>query len=273
MRYTEHHIPALGPAGSALLLGLAETRRTLFRPADAQAVLGLSAHATHERLSYLAKRGWIQRLARGLYLIVPIEAGTKRTWNEDPALIASYLAVPSYLSFWSALHFHSLTEQVSRIVTVAARRPHAPVDVLGLRYLFTTLSQRKFFGFEPTWIRHHQVPIATPEKAILDSLDHPDQAGGVSEVAKALLALAPRIDEKRLLKNLVRMRQGAVAKRLGFLLEILEIAPKLVPAVKKHITAGYSLLDCSRGQRGRYMRRWNLRLNVSAEDILSGMGT
>jgi predicted transcriptional regulator of viral defense system len=264
---------SLGPVGSSLLLGLAGAGRTVFRVDAAPPLVGLSREVTRDRLKTLARQGWVKRLARGLYMVVPLEAGPQRVWTEDPALIASQVVVPSYLSFWSALSFHGLTEQVPRVVTVATRRSHAPVEILGLRYLFTALSARKFFGFEATWVGHQQVPVATPEKAILDCLDHPERAGGVSEVAKALVSLGAKLDTRRLLRDLGRMRVGAVAKRLGFLLEILEIRTDLLRSVKKHILAGYSLLDPTLAARGRYLARWNLRLNVSANEILSGIGT
>lgn len=263
----------LGPVGSALLLRLAGAGRTVFRIDEAPKLVGLSREVTRDRLKTLERQGWVKRLARGLYLLVPLEAGPQRIWTEDPAIIASQLVLPSYLSFWSALYFHSLTEQVPCVVTVATRRSHAPVEVLGMRYLFTTLAASKFFGFKPTWVGHQQVPIATPEKAILDSLDHPERAGGVSEVAKAIVSLGSKLDSRRLLRDLTRMKVGAVAKRLGYLLEILEIRKDLLVSIKKQIRTGYSLLDPSLAARGQYLARWNLRLNVSADEILSGIRT
>lgn len=263
----------LGPVGAALLLRLSRAGRTVFKVEEASDMLGLSHHATGERLRCLADHGWLKRLARGLYLIVPLEAGPEGVWTEDPAVIAHWLVIPSYLSFWSALNFHHLTEQVPGSVTVATRRPHPPVEVLGLRYKFTALAERKFFGFEPTWVGHHQVPVATPEKAILDGLDHPEHSGGVSEVAKCLASLRSKLDSKRLLVYLARMQQGAVAKRLGFLLELLEMGHDLLPDIRRHVTAGYSLLDPSLGRRGPYLSCWRLRLNVTADVILSGIGT
>ena len=176
----------LGPVGSSILLKLAGAGRTVFRVDEAPSLVGLSREVTRDRLKTLEQQGWVKRLARGLYLLVPLEAGPQRAWTEDPAIIACQLMRPSYLSFWSALHFHGLTEQVPRVVTLATRRYHAPVEILGMRYMFTALTGRKFFGFEPTWVGHQRVPIATPEKAILDSLDHPARAGGMSEVIEAI---------------------------------------------------------------------------------------
>lgn len=264
---------SLGPGGSSVLLTLAGAGRTVFRADEAPGLVGLSREVTRDRLKTLEHHGWVKRLARGLYLVIPLEAGPQRSWTEDPAIIASQLVRPSYISFWSALHFHGLTEQVPAVVTVATRRSHAPMDILGLRYLFTALSARKFFGFEPSWVGHQQVSMATPEKAILDSLDHPERAGGVSEVAKAIVSRGEKLDGQRLLQNLLRMEAGAVAKRLGFLLEILDVGTSLLTAVKAELRTGYSLLDPSLPARGHYLSRWKLRLNVSVDEILSGIGT
>ncbi|MBI4869991.1 MAG: type IV toxin-antitoxin system AbiEi family antitoxin domain-containing protein, partial [Candidatus Riflebacteria bacterium] len=182
-------IKTLGPVGAALVQALARSGRPIFTTEEARKTLRLSSHATVERLRLLLQRGWLTRLNRGLYMLLPIEAGPASTWSEDPAIIASRLVTPSYLSFWSALHFHGLTEQPPGVVTVATSRSHPPLELLGLRYIFVGLSPRKFFGHLPTWIGTVRVPIASPEKAILDSLDRPEHAGGISEVAKALVAL------------------------------------------------------------------------------------
>lgn len=273
MTFTDQTIKTLGPVGASLLSRLAGTGRAIFTAADAQRILGLSPHATIERLRLLRQRGWITRLTRGLYMLVPLEAGSAAQWSEDPAVIACHLVTPSYLSFWSALHFHGLTEQVPGIVTVATRRPHPPIEVLGLRYVFTGLTARKFFGYVPTWVGSHKVPIATPEKAILDALDHPEHAGGISEVAKALSVLGSRLDGRRLLYGLRRMENGAVAKRLGFLLEMLGIAGPLLPRIRTLVKAGYPLLDPAMGAGGRHLSRWQIRVNVPEEQILAGMGT
>lgn len=99
------------------------------------------------------------------------------------------------------------------------------------------------------------------------------RAGGVSEVAKAIVSLGSKLDSRRLLRSLSRMKVGAVAKRLGYLFEILEVGKDILASVKKQVRAGYSLLDPSVPARGPYLARWNLRLNISAAEILSGIGT
>lgn len=273
MTSTSETIKTLGPVGAVLVQKLARTGRPIFTTEEARKALGLSSHATVERLRLLLQRGWLTRLNRGLYMLLPIEAGPASTWSEDPAIIASRLVTPSYLSFWSALHFHGLTEQPPGVVTVATCRSHPSLELLGLRYLFVSLSPRKFFGHLPTWIGTVKVPIASPEKAILDSLDHPEYAGGISEVAKALVALGPRLQPRRLLYCLRRMQQGAVAKRLGYLLELFDLAPHLQPTIRTLLKAGYPLLDPTMGPGGRCISRWQLRVNIPETQLLAGIGT
>ncbi len=42
-------------------------------------------------MARLVDKGWLERLAKGKYLIVPLEAGPDRTWTEDAHVIAGHL--------------------------------------------------------------------------------------------------------------------------------------------------------------------------------------
>ena len=66
----------------------------------------------------LVDKGWLERIEKGKYLIVPLEAGPDRTWTEDAHVIAGHLVSPSMVSHWSALNYWNLTEQVPRVTYV-----------------------------------------------------------------------------------------------------------------------------------------------------------
>ena len=66
----------------------------------------------------------------------------------NPMFIATRLAHPAYVSFWSAFHFHGLTEQVARTVFVATTRKHRPLDFDRTRFVFVRVAPCKFFGYQ-----------------------------------------------------------------------------------------------------------------------------
>ena len=64
-----------------------------------------------------------------------------------------------------------------------------------------------------------------------------------------------------------RLGNRTVPKRLGYLVETLEIeAPEIVEHCRKTMSPGYSKLDPSTDAKGRFLRRWNLQVNVKLAD-------
>lgn len=85
------NITSLSSKESILLTNLAAKGKTVFTGKEAQELLGLPA-SPRLLLSRLERKGWVKRLERGRYLLIPLEAGPERLWSEDAALVAMTLA-------------------------------------------------------------------------------------------------------------------------------------------------------------------------------------
>ena len=67
-------------------------------------------------LSRLEKKGWIERIEKGRYMIIPLGAEKgKYTLNES--IIGSLLVTPHSVAYWGALNFYGLTEQIPNAKT------------------------------------------------------------------------------------------------------------------------------------------------------------
>jgi len=75
---------------------------------------------------------------------------------------------------------------------------------------------------------------------------------------------------EKVLNYALKMGNSAILKRLGFLLELLEIdiSDKLRIKIREHLKKGYVLLDPLEDARGYYSTRWGLLINVSGDSIL-----
>jgi len=62
------------------------------------------------------------------------------------------------------------------------------LDEGSFRFRFVTLRPDKFFGYRREMVGGLPVLVADEAKTIIDSLDQPRYAGGVTEVSKALPA-------------------------------------------------------------------------------------
>src|SRR5215831_10401610 len=82
-----------------------------FDVAGAAVALDLDVERTRPLLAYLARRGWLSRVRRGLYVAVPLDARRPGEWVEDPWVVAERIFSPCYVGGWSACQHWDLTEQ------------------------------------------------------------------------------------------------------------------------------------------------------------------
>src|SRR3972149_2448503 len=108
------HIISLSDNEASLLTTLAARGKEIFSIRDAYGVTGEN-RATRETLERLVDKGWLERIEKGKYLIVPLEARPDGTWAHDPLVVAGHLVRPSMVSYWSALSYWNLTDQVPRM--------------------------------------------------------------------------------------------------------------------------------------------------------------
>lgn len=229
------------------------------------------SHDNAKRIaSDLSKKKWLERVERGKYLIVPLEAGEKGLYTEHEFLIASQLMKPYYIGYWSALNFHDLTEQVPYTVFVATTKRKKDLDLHGVDYKFVTLTESKFFGFEEYSFAGGAVKISSPEKTLIDSLDHLKYSGGLEEVSKAFANAEGEISREHLVECAVKLDNGSVLKRLLYLLDLLEIelSKKLREKLKDNFTTGFALLDPTKKDTGTLRRKWRVKINVPEEKII-----
>lgn len=241
-----------------------------FDVAQASRILGLDAPATARLLGYLARRGWLSRVRRGLYVAVPLDARRSGEWIEDPWIVADRVFNPCYIGGWSACKHWGLTEQLFRTVLVVAGRKvrRTEAELQGMRFQVTSRPPELIFGTVSVWRAQTRVLVSDPSRTIIDLFDDSRLGGGVrhcADVVHEYLTSEHRSDD-RLIEYGDRVGNGSIFKRLGFLLESREgesdVGP-LVAACLNRRSAGITTLDPSSAARGRIVRRWGLRVNAN----------
>ena len=111
------------------------------------------------------------------------------------------------------------------------------------------------------------------EKTIIDCLFKPDYAGGIVDVAKAIYTSRDKIKYDTLLEYAKKFDSQAVIKRLGFLIEILEINTIIIQDLQKMKTASYVVLDTELPKAGKRISRWSIQQNLETETIKSAIYT
>lgn len=263
---------------NAILTYFNQINKSCFDYAEAATALPDSSEsALKQLLSDMVKRGLLMRLKKGLYYIIPYEQEVD-TFMPDWHLIAEDLTkgTDHYIGYYSALQIHNLITQPSlkeQIVTARQIRPSS-LSIKNVSFQFIYHNKDHFFGAKKIWIdSFNKVMCSDLEKTFVDCLFKPNYAGGIAEVARAIYSSKDKIKYDKLFDYVTRFKSQAVIKRLGFLLETLEVETVITKKLLKAKTASYVLLDTEIPKSGKMISRWSIQQNLETDTIKSAIYT
>lgn len=216
----------------------------------------------------LARKGWLQRVGPGRYLVNPARYGPDVVPDSDPLRIGSHLVTPYYFGYATAAELHGLLPQASRVYYVVSttRYRHSVVHPATFQVVRTTPPH--FFGIETMRRRGLRLRVSDPEKTLLDCLRRPDLAGGIPGVLRMLESGAGRLRWARLERYLRRDGDRPTARRLGFLAERARqrLAPPPAWLARLRAGPGEAVVPLGSVRRfgpvGTLDRRWGVLVNL-----------
>ena len=225
-----------------------------------------------EALYHLRQTGWIVRLRRGLYALASTVPGVTPAHEFE---VAMALVDPAAISHWSALHYHGLTTQIPRTTFVLTtheasvprlRRPSAeqPRDgclINDVVYRFVQVRPGRFFGTSQVWVGDARVAVTDLERTLVDGLTMPQHCGGFTEVLHAFETAGPRVSVQRISDYALRL-DAATVKRLGWVLERLQLARAGLDRLSAVPIKGYRKLNPRGPRGGSRNRRWMVEENL-----------
>ena len=231
---------------------------------DVRANTNMSEDALKKFIYRLEKNGWIERIEKGKYMLLPLGA-EKEKYTLHEFIVGSMLIEPYCIAYWSALHHHGLTEQIPSTVFIqtTSRKKHQRLEIFGVDYRIIRLIRKKFFGIVKERINNNAVAITDREKTIVDCLDKPQHCGGVVEVIKGLNE--KEYDPARLVDYAKRIGNTGVVRRLGFLNDYYGLDIE-VPPLDSSIR-NYLLLDPVMPDEGQKNSKWRLIINMGERDL------
>lgn len=264
---TEPNSRGLGSKERAVISALAALERPVVTADDVMSELTLARGAANLVLSRLARKGWLRRLRRGLYTVIPLSSRFDRLAIADPLAAAMKLFEPCYISGWTAAEHWDLTEQVHNAVVVFSAKPQrrSVQTVAGVNYRVRRIKPSAIFGTTRLWSGTVPVEMADIHRTVIDILDAPTVGGGgrqMIDIVRAYWA-KPGADPKALSNMAESLGRGALFKRLGFTTEKFGKADeRWLRAFRDHLSTGVSLLDPAGPARGPIVTRWRLRINI-----------
>ena len=261
----------MGPRAAQLITELNERHRSTFTLADVESITGLSSAACRNLVHKTQQHGLFTRLKPGLYNLVPFQMGRASEFVDDPRLIAHEMVKPNryYVSHGAAFEIHRMVAQPIQTMHVSCTRRLRSQTVGGYSFKFIHVRDSQIFGIMKHWVHEQQyVMVSDMERTIIDGLRHPALLGGITEVGKGLWMRQEVMNVQRLVEYAKRLGVGAVIRRLGYLLELYELAnPSILDDLRTLLTNTYQCLDPVLPNEGRCLSRWRLQLNVSPEEL------
>lgn len=248
-----------------LLDSLNRLNKKVFSVKDAAEVMELPLAEARSSLGYFARRGWLARVKPGFYITVPLGTVNPKEYKENPWIAANVIFAPCYIGGWSAAAHWDLTDQITNSVFVFTTKifRNKKVPVQGTDFILTL--KKNLVHTKGVWIENTKIQISDPAQTIIDILDDPATGGGIRHASEILNNFfeSEYAGQYQLLDYLSGCKNRTVYKRLGYILETLQIAAgDLIDRCRENISAGYSAFDPTVRSKGKLNRRWGLRVNA-----------
>lgn len=278
MEYQTHHEleRSLGPSKARLLLSLAERFGMSFT--IRQARLQLDRPRLLKDLHELTQRGWLIRLGREAYMIAPLEAGPdSASYALNRYLAAATIAGdrPYYLSYRTAMELHGMVMHPWRTVYVSTPSRLRTREIQSFTVKPVTIPEERLWdSVNIEVVPDHRVRVSSWAKTIVDCLDIPKYAGGLSDIALGMRLLGEKLDPDVVVDHAIRFGKVSVIKRLGVLLELVaHPSEESLARLDAKVTKTPHVLDPQRPRSGRLHPRWKVWMNVSEDELRQVLST
>jgi len=237
----------------------------------------VSASTVLNRLLQAHRRGYVDRVHRGLYVS---RVGVFADTIPDPLLVASKLAPDSVIAYHSALEAHGVAHAPFRRVTFLSAR--LPVKVQYRGYEFWSVRPAASMLRGSRWrsslvqLRRGDQLIActSRERTLADCLHRLRWSGGLEEVLRSVGAL-PSLDIERLLAYLDLLGLPTVVARVGWVLSLdpglWGLTPEDLEPLRSRLGKGPYFLSARSGPQ-RLAGEWRLYVpqTLDAQELLHG---
>lgn len=234
---------------------------------EAAQLAGVPPAHVYPGLQRLRRRGTMFSPTRGLYVVVPPEY---RSWGVLPgelfidAMMRS-LGRDYYVSLLTAAAMHGAAHQAPQLFQVMVDRHVADRDIERVKLRFYANEYLDRMAVQERQVDTGRIRLATRETTVVDLVVHPDDAGGLSNVATVITEIGDL--DVPALAQLASLRSRSVVRRLGWLLDSFREDLNLGPLRETaHVETGYpTRLVRALPSTGPIDADWNLQINSAVE--------
>lgn len=227
-----------------MLQALSKEGKKIFTTKEFVRYTDIDKDVAYVYLNRLVKRGVIKKIKRGVYSL-----------TEDVFLVANNLIIPSYFSLSTAYYLNKkFTFMINKFFLCNSKKSqNILIDATEVKFI--KIKPRLMFGFVRRRWSDGYIFVAELEKAILDCLYLPRycRIGWTLEVIKESI---DEIDYKKLETFLKMFNIESVRRRLGYLLDLVDVNHNIKPETKTVYKLNPYIT-----RKGQYDSKWRLYIN------------
>ena len=209
---------------------------------------------TKNLITKLTKNGWLIRIKKGLYVISDLS--TRGFLSLSPYLVANFLVTDSYVSFESALQYHSIFDQLTDKIVSVSLKAYKAVSLHNMNYNFIKTKVEQYFGWQEVLVDNKTARIAQAEKALIDIVNFHKNKYSIDLVIEKIQEYKNSLDMKRLNTYLTKFSFTTI-KIFGFIFDLLGIdSTQLYKIVKTKHGTHWMLTDDT-----KFNAKWRLYYN------------
>ena len=254
--------PRLSPSELVVLSELDRRKQTRITIAEAKQLIGPAAAKV---VGNMARKGLLDRVGRGIYLVRPLRA-LGRPWS-----VSAYTAVeqalsgkPHYIGGLAALAFHRLTAQMhSSAVDVFLAEQRKPRTIANARIHFHIVPIANLeIGLTSVVVEQMPVWMSDPERTLVDALNYPHAFGGAAQGVRAVDQALGKVNLDQLVTYALRLSEMSSLQRLGVLMERHRVPAEHMARIEERVRTTKNVPAMIPGpRRGRINPRWHVSEN------------
>jgi predicted transcriptional regulator of viral defense system len=270
IHHTQRTLKKLSGKEQELYFSLVEQNVSILSLTDIRDLLGVSHVYARKLAERLCKKNAFQRIKAGLYVRIPEQILlNKGGFSADPIMVASKVATPYFLSYYTACSLHGVSQRVWNEVYITTTGTSQSFHYGGQTFRLISVLPERFFGIEERSYRHESVIVADIERTMLDLFARPAFGGGWHDVITCLVDVE-HINYPKLLDYLDRLNMKILVHRLGYVVDRLHhrlhVPDEFLRALQQRVSGNIYYFE--RKQKGSFNKRWQLIVTPDLEEML-----
>ena len=257
-----------------IVTALHTANKTIFTVEDVLQIIPMKREAVYNLISHLKKVGEIDTIRPGKYTLLPRHID-KGPYIENVWITGRELANNKdyFFSYYSAMDLHDMLVRPVNMIYITMPKQQIKRKISNFTFRFVYTKKENIWGIEDIWVtQSDKVRCSDLERTIIDCLRRPNLCGGIVEISGGIWKQKDKLSSEKLIEYVDQLGKDVVAKRLGFILEALNISRRImIPFLREYISRRkkYYVLDPTRPTDKKFKNNWRLIANVSHEELLA----